>query len=334
MKNQLPYLLTEDVLKEDILQKKVDRQDIEKCTEGFLLMRLRGTQISIRPDGMTIHGWMVNIVSSGSVIVRLPLLLRIETDAEKKICHVAILNEFKGSQGILCSKKYLQRHLEQKLVGTDFAVSNPVIASEVECACLHVQEIFMGAISFHEQCVRKELIDAYESETCYFYGCDDDIVMLGRNKSSAFDEVNTKIVFPDAMNRMKFDKSFKLYLEEEQKMACSYGKDFEECTETAIRKNRAVQMEMLRSFVPVFRSFGKRIDCRGDYFFTCLYPKTLIGLLTEAIALKQYSSNYVYFQKCLLDLQRKDGKPKCIGAVDNIREAAEVFRMEMSDLEE
>lgn len=333
MKNEIPYLLTESILPEEILKERVDRQDIEKCTDGFLLMRLRGTQISVKKDEIIIHGWMVNIVSSGSVIVRLPLLLKVVVDADRKIKQTAILNEFKGSQGILCSKNYLKKRVDQKLVGTDFKSFNQLIIKESNSECLHIHEILMGAIAFYDHCLQNGIKEAYESENCYFYSNEEDIVALERHKSNAFQEICTKVSFPDAVRYMKFDREFNLYLNEEQEMICSEENAVEESKKYVFRKSLVAQKEMLKNFILVYRDFGKRIGCIGNYSFTCLYPKTIIGMLTEAIALRLYSNNYIYFQKCLLNMQRKDGKPKCIGAVENFQEAAEFYQMEMSDLE-
>lgn len=157
MKKEKLSLLVDQYLNEQDLLQKIDYQDVEKYCDQFLMMRLRGTQVRFVKRGMIIHGWMVNIVSMSKNIIRLPLMLTIVINQDNTIQKVNILNEFKGSQGVLCSKKYLQRKLDQLLVGTEFNDSNPLIKDEKELSCLHLQEILRGAISFSKYCKKRVL---------------------------------------------------------------------------------------------------------------------------------------------------------------------------------
>lgn len=336
MKNEMPYLLVESMLEEEVLCERVDHQDVEKCTDNFLMMRLRGTQISMADNGTIIYGWMVNIVSAGNTVIRLPLLLKVVLDLERKIRQVKILNEFKGSQGILCSKKFLQNRLESKLIGTDFTYANHYIESETELACIHLHEVLIGAISFYEYCLQKECKQAYESENNYCCYEENDVIVLGRKKSNLFEDVCTKIHLPNALNHMNFTNAFKLYLVEDQKMVYSQVLQSGEATQVVERtllKDSPLHIAMLRNLMLFYGFIGKRIQCKSRFLFTCFYPGTFIGLLTQAVGLRLFSNNYVYFQQCLMNLQRKENQPKCIGAIKDYQEGVECFQLSINDLE-
>lgn len=334
--NEKPYLVVEGMLEEDVLCQRVDQKEIEKCSQDFLMMRLRGTQISMTEDETIIYGWMINIFYAGNNVIRLPLLLKVVLGQERKIEEVKILNDFKGSQGILCSKKYLQNRLESTLIGTDFTYSNHYIESETELACLHFHEILGAAVSFYEYCLQKEYKQAYESENNYYCYEGDTIIVLGRQKSNVFEEVNTRVDVLDAFQHMNFNNAYELYLTEDQKLVYYQilpSGEVIQVMEKTIVKDSPLHIAMLRNFTSFYKYVGKQIQCKSRFLYTCFYPGTFIGLLTEAVGIRIYSNNYVYFQQCLTHLQRKDNQPKCLGGILDFKEGVEYYHLSMDDLE-
>lgn len=330
-----PFLLVEDIHNEEVLIDFVDNKEVEKCTEELLMMRLRGTQIEIAEKEIKIYCWVINIVVASNETIRLPLLIKLVVNDSKIIKSIEILNEFKGSQGILCSKLYLQNRLNESLVNSFFGYSNRVITSETELACLHIHEALLAGVSFLEYCCNRNLKHAFESETNYIFYCENAINMIDRHISNIFEEKRSTLVFPFILDNMKFTHSYKLKLIGTQKIIYSVinlEDEVESKEESVLLADSEIHIRLLRIFLQYLVSQGKSINCSVKFSFSCYYPVSLTGLLTQALALKLYSNNYIYFQQCLMDLQRRSDSPRCVGAINNYDEGKKFYNLSMEDL--
>ena len=84
-------------------------------------------------------------------------------------------------------------------------------------------------------------------------------------------------------------------------------------------------MNMMKLFALPWKTVGREIGVRRNFFFSNLVPSSLYGVMIQAIALMVFPNNYNYFQHSLAGLQRNKDRPLCVGMALNIGELKKFF---------
>ena len=86
--------------------------------EGSCCMRYCGTQITTDASGkINIIAWQCNMADIQNYDVKLPTVIKMDLGADKTIKNIELMPNFKGSQGLACSRCYLDRRLRTILTG-------------------------------------------------------------------------------------------------------------------------------------------------------------------------------------------------------------------------
>ena len=82
--------------------------------QGFEVCRIGGYQYKATDDGgCSMIGWQCNFAAIQNYDIQLPTIILIKVDASNTITSIRLSDKFKGSQGIPCSFKYLNRRLQE-----------------------------------------------------------------------------------------------------------------------------------------------------------------------------------------------------------------------------
>ena len=110
--------------------------------EGSACRRLGGIRYKKNDDNTTeILAWQCNLADVQNYEVKLPTIVRISLDENNIVTNVNLNNYFKGSQGIPCSQKYLNKRLKKLVIGQDYDIKNSALRSQTALHCLSLIHI-------------------------------------------------------------------------------------------------------------------------------------------------------------------------------------------------
>lgn len=308
-------------------------REIKKIKELYLDGALAQRALSIHMEpfecGYDIVAWQCNMASMKTTDLKLPTVLHIELDAEGVVTKANLLDGFKGSQGIPCSRKYLDRILSEKLMGISYESDDHIFRNELMFHCRHIFEVVAATISFYrycKECLNErnsmwELTQAFESE-CGICVKEKYVV------NNAEVEVEEKLVFESEGLTMQIDGKIsdirKMQFVVEGKLNKNPILNLSEEIED-IHGSDKVAMSVMKMFSRPWKQLGARFGFRRNYYFTNLVPSSLYGVVVQAVALLIFPNNYNYFQHSLAGLQRADNRPLCVGMVLNKGELSKFF---------
>lgn len=291
----------------------------------------RAVSIEIAPSGVgtELIAWQCNMAGMKNADLRLPTVLRIALDPENRVADAELAENFKGSQGIPCSRSYLDRILKRQLLGIDFLKDDTVLRNELQFHCRHTFELAAAALTFFRYCreqpaeekVLFDLTRAFPDEKGLRVR---ESYTVGENRLSA----DLRLIFGSGDILMQADGKIagirrlemegELYREDRKLFSFSDGIADVSGSELAV-------MNMMKLFSGVWKTIGKEVGIRRNFYFSNLVPSSLYGVLMQAVALMLFPNNYNYFQHALAGLQRAGGKPLCVGMVENPEEIEKYY---------
>lgn len=289
--------------------------------------RIIGFKINEDDYFTKIFCWQCNLADIKGYDIKLPTVIIIKiSKIDKKIIEIELEENFKGSQGLPCSRKFLNRNLKNELLNEDFKLNNKKIQDPIILACRHVHELMIGAVSFYEN-YQKTQIDFY-CENTYAKIVNEGIVFYSIiNYMEKEVILNTKFTFK--ANDISFNKNGVL----EKINAMEINSYINEKENVLIYKDNIEKLEgqselsiyLMKIFSKIWKKLGHRFDLNRNFYFSNIWAPSMYGIFVQAISLFIYSGNYAYFQHAIFGLQNGCTGPKCIGIVKDFDEALKFF---------
>ena len=306
----------------------------DKC---FEVCRVGGYRYISAEDGSCrMIGWQCNFASIQNYDICLPTIIVIDVGSDNRISSIHLNENFKGSQGIPCSFRYLERRLKA-YEGVEFSQKNDIMSNDLGTGCRHTFEVMYGACAFREWCIKNEETDAWMSEATVSYHTDDGIVAIDRNSINGMETV-TEIDISDFKEHIKYDHNGALCGCRDMKIE---GFALEDGKRAAVGDAKYItsdskadfDLKILKILSKPWMQSGKRIGIKNNFYFSHLWPTTLFGILVQMFAIVVYSDSYSYFQHCIRGLQKDEHHCACIGVCEDIDECMKYFPdFEMDDL--
>lgn len=314
----------------DLVESYVYKQLQEYTLSGGCCLRVGGIRYKKVEDKTSIIAWQCNLADVQNYDVRLPTIITIELDCNDVIIDIKLSEKFKGSQGIPCSQKYLQRRLTNELIGESFSMDNVKIKDQFYLACRHVYELVYGAASFKNYCENEGIMDAWTTECTKAYQVEDSLEVFDRISING-NEAITKIKIDNFKDSIKYEK--RGTISEVSGLEIT-GFSIEDGEFKPIKDVQVVNAKSNTEFVMYFMkaisrywmSAGKRLGVKGGFYFSQIWAPTFYGIITQGFALAIFNKNYAYFQHCISGIQHVDDKPCCIGIVEDIDECMKYFK--------
>lgn len=320
------------------LKKAVGYEEIvsrlnELSLDGRCCMRYCGIRISPNSEsGFEIMAWQCNMADIRNYDVKLPTVIKISLDSERIIRSIELMPDFKGSQGMACSRSYLDRRLRSILIGEKLTGLNPKIIDPYLLCCRHTFELTVGAATFldanldrvrnGEICYTEESIGAYIENG--IISCIDEIDINGHTE-------RTRITVSDIIGNISYNAAGRIENVDGMSL-CGYS--FEDNEWKQIKDTYTIEADSYQKYVMklmkivsgYWLSCAKRLKIRRNFYFSQIWGPTFFGILSQAIGICVFNNNYAYFQHCIYGIQRDDtNRPLCIGVTDNIDEMTSVF---------
>lgn len=309
---------------------QVQKDIREMSLEGALSQRANHIEISRENGGYRILAWQCNVADVQKFDVCLPTVMYMNIDRRLRVREVELMENFKGSQGLPCSQKYLNRRLKEVLLGKSLALGERQWEDPLVFHCRHIYELVIGTTRFLDEMRIRGLEEAKIEEMTKAYLLERGVMMmnhlscLGENRiykaEFLFRKENVRMNAHGIISHVK-DMELILYK----------GKDngeWEEVKREAVKNgegSRATVLKMMKLLATVWRTVGKDLGYGRNFTFTNLWPSSFYGLFAQTVSLALFQNNYTYFQHALRGIQRGEGPPLCIGIVENLEEAEKYF---------
>lgn len=307
---------------------EIDEGYVNKMIEEYdvsfvdVCARFGGINFKSGPESCRMIMWQVNVARMKNTILKLPTIISLVLDRSGIIRHIHLHDTFRGSQGITCSWKYLNRNLEKELTGERFELTNPKIKDELFLHCRHIFELVNGGCSFYEMNMQ-----------------------LGRNRglvaeATVAGEADGGLLVDDILelNGKRYESCFQIG-NFRNKVRYGAGGTITKCDGISITDRREeiniqrIEADNYPNFVrnvlkAVFPYWKKSLrELGAGHRFSCshLFPPTFYGVLVQAISLVLFNGNYSYFQHTINGLQRVNESPCCIGVINSIGEGIKYF---------
>lgn len=298
----------------------------DKC---FEVCRVGGYRYISAEDGSCrMIGWQCNFASIQNYDICLPTIIVINVGSDNHISSIHLNENFKGSQGIPCSFRYLEKRL-QAYKGVEFSQKNDIINNDLGTGCRHTFEILYGACALREWCIKNGETDTWASEVTAAYHADGSIVAIDKNSINGIETV-TEIDISNFKESIEYDCNGALCRCRDMKIE---GFELEEEGKTAIGDAKAItsdnkadfNLKLLKILSKYWMQSGKRIGIKNKFYFSHLWPTTLFGILVQMFAIVMYSNSYSYFQHCIRGLQKDESHCACIGVCEDVDECMKYF---------
>ena len=313
------------------------RGTVPSTEKGYQVCRIGGYRLLEAPDGSAqLIGWQCNLADVQDYDIRLPTVIRIQVTAENRIAAIALDANFKGSQGIPCSWRYLNRRL-QTFVGEEFSPQNPKIQDERSTSCRHTFEVFYGACVFRDWCRTAGWDDAWLSEATAAYQTEDGVIALDRNCVNGQEAV-TKIEVSHFLDSIRYSRLGAIEACQEMRVRTWSIEGQEERPVgpekvVTAESEREFRLKMMKVLSKCWTQSGKRLGMKSRFYCSHLWPPTFFGILAQMFAIVVFSGSYAYFQHCIQGLQKGEDYCACIGVCEDIGECERYFAdFELEDL--
>ncbi len=291
---------------------------------GTLCQRAISIEMEPIEKNIQIIAWQCNMASMKTADLKLPTVLRIIVNEEAIVTEAELMENFRGSQGLPCSYVYLNRILKERIIGKSFAEENIVLRDKQIFHCRHIFEMVAASITFYNYCSscldRKntlfEITKAFKAP----YGIQAKDECYINDKSIMMEE---QLLFSASDISMRTDGKIESinHFGLEFNANCN-GEIIASLTDEIFQVSGSgnVIMSMMKMFAAPWKSIGRSLGIRKNYYFSNLMPSSFYGVLIQAIALIIFPNNYNYFQHTLAGLQRNEEGPLCVGMALNMEE--------------
>jgi hypothetical protein len=298
---------------------EINRKVEELHFDGALCQRVISIEMEPVGENTLITTWQCNMASMKTTDLKLPTVLRIVLNAAGVAIEAELMENFKGSQGIPCSQTYLNRILKSRLIGLCFLNDDTVLRNELMFHCRHIFELSAAAITFYRFC------STHLNERNKLYECTkafpepkgilvkDDYHINGHHitvdEHLSFSASDISMQTDGKIGRIEhFGLEAQVFYDDGPQAPLS-----DEIIQISGSDNTI--MSMMKLFVEPWKSIGRKLGVRRNYYFSNLVPSSLYGVMIQAIALTLFPNNYNYFQHSLAGLQRNEERPLCVGMV-------------------
>lgn len=288
----------------------------------------RVVSLSIENTGYNyiITVWQCNMARMKLTDLKLPTVLKITLDMDAIVLDAELMETFKGSQGIPCSYKYLNKHLKKVLTGVSFIDDKKIIKDPSLFQCRHIFELVSGSAAFFRYSNKELPVNTLYNITKAFeidggLILKDSLVINGR-------EYNASDVFKFSLSDITIESDGKvscikhLYSLFKFENGYSYAEPVEQSIDAVGSSN---VIGLLKIFTNNWKKMAKNLNIKHNFVFTNFLPSSIYGLFIQSLALLLFKDNYNNFQLLLSGLQRKDSVPLCIGIVNDINELQKYF---------
>lgn len=331
------YELSCEQVNEEIQNYEFRGHEIDE-DKNFEVSRIGGYRYVEAEDGSSdIIGWQCNMADIQNYDIKLPTILQIHITKEQKIDRISLDENFKGSQGIPCSQRYLNRRIKN-LISEDFMLKNPKLQDALITGCRHTYEVLFGACAFKEYCNEHKIVDGWLSETTAAYNLNDEIIAYDINSINGTKTIS-KVVISNFEKNLQYNTNGAICSCGKLKI-CGYdlGNEEEEILVGEVKYMEAAtpkefRMKIMKILSKYWVSSGKKIGMKSKFYFSHLWPPTFFGILTQMFAIAIFGNSYAYFQHCIRGLQKDEENCACIGVCENIEECQKFFEdFEMEDI--
>lgn len=297
--------------------------------------RFRGSVVDLHGecDRIKLVGWQRNIARLRKMDVSLPMIITLTLSGAGVIEDINLDSSFKGSKGLMCCWKYLNRNLKSIFEGQVFDRGFIAKAKLESTHCYHLFEVLSGLYSYYQilQASGSHQIGpaqtAYEEEAIDSYVENGTIHSLGTQVLKGNAPIHFELILHQILQRVSFDKNGKL--KTEQGIQADFILDDELVLSEAIAINTLIPqaLDLSHFLFKCIRQLKQRLcpNQNLQIYNTNLYPQAYHGMLIQSIAIRLFNSNYNYIMHALTALQRSDTQPLCIGAIKDQNEANQYF---------
>jgi len=240
--------------------------------EDALCQRTISLDIDKTEVGTQIVAWQCNMAGMKNTDVKLPTVLHITLDDDGVVDNAELMGNFKGSQGIPCSRSYLNRILKNRLIGISFVSDDTILRNEFMFDCSHIFELIAGAQTLfkHSNCTSKvyDFTKAYKTN--------DGIILKGRFMlNDHLITCDVHFIFSSeniSMNSLgKISKIRNLKMEA---TLFSGEKKIAEISDSIsnISESTNIIMNLMKLFTKLWKAVGKEIGINRNFYFTNLVP--------------------------------------------------------------
>jgi hypothetical protein len=337
---QQPQLLIGEYASVEDIKERICNNRFKPLDTSTPTCRFRGTVV--QADGaagtVTVIGWQRNAARLQKMDVSLPTIITVtlkkRPDGNSYFIDSAQLDKrFKGSKGILCSVKYLDRNMRETIVGQAFDSSLIKKTKLKALHCFHLVEVLHGMISYFGTVSDKflqnntRLICFEEENLDYLEDGDNRTCLCGYHIVKDKDPVSYQLVFNDLFQKVGFSKDGAITCDGTLSYEFSVRNGNAFHGEIANRGNGLLNMHFQKTLFACVKTVQTAFGFAADntMCFTNLYPAAFIGLMTQTLAIRHFSNNYQYIMHVLTGLQRQNNIPLCIGSTKNMVEIKEYF---------
>lgn len=305
------------------------RGELKSDEECFSVCRIGGYRFCRQEDNsVNMLAWQCNFADIQNYDIQLPTILSIIINPDGYISEISLHDSFKGSQGIPCCHKYLDRRLK-KFIGEKFDVLSKNLSDPCGTGCRHTFELLFGACAFYNRCISDTKSDAWLSETTSAVITDNGIIAVDRISVNS-NESLTRLDINNYKDSLKYSESGAICSCEDM-LINGYSLDGTEMeqigvskTLSAVTKDKFI-MKMMKLLSRYWISSGKRLGVSNHFYYSQLWPPTLFGILNQAFAISIFGNSYSYFQHCIMGLQKDEKSCNCIGVCEDIDECNKYF---------
>jgi len=299
------------------------------CLDNVLSQRVNSFEIIPMEKGTDIYACQCNMAEMRNIDIKLPTALHLVLDENACVIKAELLENFKGSQGMPCSLRYLNRILKEKIIGVSFLCGNEIIKDEFIFHCRHIYELVSGAMMLfqHSKANQVESVYAYDTTKAI-------VVQDGIMATDVFQcygkQLKTEVHFIFEKSDIGMQENGKVARVKHLRIdADIYEENEKILTMKEEIKNAynydVVVLHFMKIFSKLWKGVGKYFNIRSGFYYTNLFPPTFYGIFVQLLALVLFPNNYNYFQHSISGLQRMDGKPLCIGIINNMEEGKRFF---------
>ena len=289
--------------------------------------RYRGTIIRNEGNHYRIIAWQRNVARIRKMDVSLPAVLLLTLNNDLSIDNISLHPSFKGSKGLMCSVRYLQNNLQNRLTGAflgkDFI--NKIKIDQMHC--FHLFEILSGLNSFFH--IQRHNIETntltFEEEASDKILENDTLSIVGNYKNSDNFQIHYRLRFINLFKNIGFKKDGVIQFQKPVRVQFFINNKIKLDKKTYLHKKLEDCLDMQRYLFLCIFNLKKEFQAEFPVYNTNLYPLALIGLLTQAAAIKVFQNNYNYVMHALTALQRHNNIPRCIGAIKDQHEVNTYF---------
>lgn len=294
--------------------------------------RYRGTIVDVgnAANGMVkVTGWQRNVSRLRKMDVSLPTIIAMTINKESIIEDIELDSSFKGSKGLMCSRKYLNNNLRNKLLGQkmDRQLLRNIKLEKMHC--FHLVEVVGGMYSYYS-IIKDEIRSGqglhFEEEVSDCYVDDRSIIASGIQMFKNMKTIRYSIRFNEILDKVSFSRNGNMSTQGAVCVEFYMGETLALSDDITIYDcdNGYAELNIfLLRCVKCIRNSVTESNVR--FLCTNLYPAAFTGLMVQGISMRTFKNNYNYVMHVLDSLQRPNNVPVCIGALLDEKEAACYF---------